>query len=136
MGRLRDRNQRQYEPDCEDESTAEIETSWSADGALRNEKLSRDGRDEALLTYRPGVKEVAGILVFAAPACWLAWVCIRVLRSPEDSWAKGQSRWIAVVPLRKGERPPSASELRFWAAAWLAIAAAILALGLALGLSQ
>jgi hypothetical protein len=81
------------------------------------------------------VKELAGILVFVLPACWLTSVSIRVLRSPEESWAKGRSRWIAVVPLWQGERPPNASELRFWAVVWLVIAAAILALGLALGLS-
>jgi hypothetical protein len=39
-------------------------------------------------------------------------------------------------PPGRGERPPSASELRLWAAVWLVIAAAILALGLAFGLSQ
>jgi hypothetical protein len=82
------------------------------------------------------VKDLAGILVFAVPACFLIWVSVRVLRSPERSWAEGRSRWIAVFPLREGERPPSASELRLWAAVWLVIAAAILALGLALGLSQ
>lgn len=81
------------------------------------------------------VKELAGILVFLVPACFLIWVSVRVLRSPEESWAEGRSRWIAVAPLRDGERPPSARELRVWAVVWLVIAIAILALGLAVGLS-
>jgi hypothetical protein len=83
-----------------------------------------------------GVKSLAGIVVFALPAAWLTWTAVRVLRAPKESWARGRSRWIAVVPLRQGERPPSASELRFWASVWLIIAAAILALGLAIGFSQ
>jgi hypothetical protein len=36
----------------------------------------------------------------------------------------------------RGERPPSPSELRFFAAVWLMISAVILAFGLAFGLSQ
>jgi hypothetical protein len=85
---------------------------------------------------------LAGILVVVVPVCWLAWVSVRVLLSPEKSWAEGRSRWMVFIvllgdwPPGRGERPPSASELRLWAAVWLVIAAAILALGLAFGLSQ
>jgi hypothetical protein len=88
------------------------------------------------LRYCPIVKDLAGILVFVMPASWLAWASVRVLRSPEESWAQGRSRWMAVLPLWQGERPPSARELRTWAAVWLAIAAGILAFGLAFGLMQ
>jgi hypothetical protein len=81
------------------------------------------------------VKELAGILIIVLPACWLIWVSARVLRSPEESWAEGRSRWIVFLVLG-GERPPSTNELRFAAAFWLVVAAALLAFGLAFGLSQ
>jgi hypothetical protein len=88
------------------------------------------------LPYALIVKQLAGVLVFVLPACWLAWVSVRVLRSPLTRWAQGRSRWIAVFPLREGERPPSAGELRLWAAVWLVIAAGILAFGFVFGLTR
>jgi hypothetical protein len=41
-----------------------------------------------------------------------------------------------VFLVMRGDSPPSTSELRFFAAAWLVIAAAILAFGLAFGFTQ
>jgi hypothetical protein len=81
------------------------------------------------------VKDVGGILIVVVPALWLAWVSIRVIRSPNDAWARRQSRWMAVWPLWEGERAAGGNELRSWAVVWLVIAAAWLAFGLASGLS-
>jgi hypothetical protein len=104
--------------------------------AASRSPLSQTHRGRASRPTVRRMKVLAGILAFGIPACFLIWASVRVLRSPEKSWAEGRSRWIAVFPLREGERPPSASELRLWAVVWLVIAAAILALGLAIGLTQ
>jgi hypothetical protein len=62
----------------------------------------------------------------------LALLTLRVLRSPKERWIQGRLRWLVLGSARRGQAPPSASELRLWASVWLAIAACAVGLGVTL----
>ena len=74
---------------------------------------------------------IAGVFLIA---CGLAllWPTLRVIREPRERWVQGRSQWLLFIWARRGEAPPSASELRLWASIWLAIAAIAVGLGVAL----
>jgi hypothetical protein len=73
-----------------------------------------------------GRAAVGAIVILASGALVLS--AVRMLLTPGERWAAG-SRWF--VFSRKGEPPPSATLLRFWAGVWLAIGLTIAAAGLA-----
>ncbi len=62
----------------------------------------------------------------------LLWPTLRVIREPRERWVQGRSQWLLFIWARRGEAPPSASELRLWASVWLALAVILLGLGVAL----
>ncbi len=62
----------------------------------------------------------------------LVWPTLRVIRAPAGRWIQGRSQWLLFVWARRGEAPPSGSELRLWASIWLGLAALLVALGVAL----
>ena len=74
---------------------------------------------------------VGGALLIACGLA-LAWPTLSVIRAPRERWIQGRSRWLLFIWARRGEAPPSASELRLWASIWLAIATILLGLGVAL----
>jgi hypothetical protein len=74
---------------------------------------------------------VGGVLLIAC-ALALAWPTFRVIRAPEGRWVQGRSQWLLFIWARRGEAPPSASELRLWASIWLGVATILLGLGVAL----
>jgi hypothetical protein len=74
---------------------------------------------------------VGGVLLIACGLA-LAWPTLRVIRAPRDRWIQGRSQWLLFMWARRGEAPPSASELRLWASIWLAVATILLGLGVAL----
>ena len=65
----------------------------------------------------------------------LLWPTVRVLREPGGRWVQGRSQWLLFIWARRGEAPPSAAELRLWAAVWLGIAVLLIGLGVALIIS-
>ena len=74
---------------------------------------------------------VGGALLIACGLA-LAWPTLRVIRAPEERWIQGRTQWLLFIWARRGEAPPSASELRLWASIWLAVATILLGLGVAL----
>lgn len=74
---------------------------------------------------------VGGVLLIACGLA-LAWPTLRVIRAPRDRWIQGRSQWLLFIWARRGEAPPSASELRLWASIWLGVATILLGLGIAL----
>lgn len=74
---------------------------------------------------------VGGVLLVACGLA-LAWPTLRVIRAPRDRWIQGRSQWLLFMWARRGEAPPSASELRLWASIWLGVAAILVGLGIAL----
>jgi hypothetical protein len=74
---------------------------------------------------------VGGVLLIACGIA-LAWPTLRVIRAPRDRWIQGRSQWLLFMWARRGEAPPSASELRLWASIWLGVATIFLGLGVAL----
>ncbi len=73
----------------------------------------------------------AGALLIAGGLA-LLWPTVRVIREPRGRWVQGRSQWLLFIWARRGEAPPSASELRLWASIWLAIALIAVVLGVAL----
>jgi hypothetical protein len=74
---------------------------------------------------------IGGALLIACGLA-LAWPTFRVIRAPRERWIQGRSQWLLFVWARRGEAPPSASELRLWASIWLGVATIFLGLGVAL----
>ena len=106
---------------------------------MGSDEISRSGGGPALRIARArsapsgyvGRVVIGGALLIACGLA-LAWPTFRVIRAPRERWIQGRSQWLLFVWARRGEAPPSASELRLWASIWLGVATIFLGLGVAL----
>jgi hypothetical protein len=64
------------------------------------------------------------LVVFCVCGGALALSAVRTLAAPSARWREG-SRWMMFLSQRRGERPPSDAELRFWASVWLLVGLAV-----------